>query len=271
MINHTLKRQITKIVMTIVITVVSFNLPGLDAQATGPSVASFDVDQLIILSTQGEGQMAVNVVYEAAQEAGNWGPAPGDSVVYDRFMMRQIRGAVIDFDDIPAQCYDDTLVANPGECEANFRELEIQVRFGPSFFTTPTEEGKDIRQADDVLATFIEEVGHSWQEYAYETQGAMSGARQRQTSLSEAERWARGREYQIKMYILHLDGEYLDLSAEERELMLMHICQSDGYANPMGAEVPSYGAPPNWVNGDAWVTSAPTLSEHMDFCASQLH
>lgn len=270
MFNDTLKQQITKIVMAIIIAVISLNYSAFNAQATGPMAAELDVNQLITMSTKGEGQAAVSAVYEVAIGLGYWGPAPGDSVVYDKFMMRHIRGAVIDFDDVPAQCYDESVMVDTASCEARFRELEAQVRFGPSFFTTPTEDGKLIRAADDILATFIEEVGHSWQEYAFETHGAMRGPRKRQTTLEEAGYWSKGREYQIKMYILNLDGDVLELSDEQREIMLAQICQGDGYANPLGAEVPNFGPPPDWVRTDAWVTSTPTLSDHMEFCASQL-
>ena len=270
MFNNNLNHRITKIVMAIIITVISVNFSAFNAQATGPLAVDLDINQLITLSLQGEGQTAVNTVHNAASGLGNWGPAPGDSVVYDKFMMRHIRGAVIDFDDVPAQCYNDSVMVDTTSCEARFRELEAQVRFGPSFFSTPTEDGKLIRVADDVLATYIEEVGHSWQEYAFETYGSMSGPRQRQTALEEAAYWSKGREYQIKMYILDLDGEFLELSDEQREIMLAQICQGDGYANPLGAEVPNFGPPPNWVRTDTWVTSTPTLSDHMEFCASQL-
>ncbi|MCI0711860.1 MAG: hypothetical protein L0154_17015 [Chloroflexi bacterium] len=270
MFNHNLKQQITKIVMAVIIVVVSLNYWAFSAQATGPIGAELNVNDLITLSAQGEGQVAVNAVHGAARGLGNWGPAPGDSVVYDKFMMRHIRGAVIDFDEVPAQCFEKSAMVDTATCEARFRELEAQVRFGPSFFTTPTEDGKLIRVADDVLATFIEEVGHSWQEYAFETQGAMNGPRQRQTTLTEAEYWSKGREYQIKRYILNLDGEYLDLSETQREIMLAQICQGDGYANPLGAEVPNFGPPPNWVRADAWVNTTPTLNDHMEFCTSQL-
>lgn len=269
MFNHTVKQGITKVVMATIIAAISLNISAFSAQADGPSAIALNISQLITLSAEGEGQAAVNTVYEAAYELGNWGPAPGDTVVYDKFMNRNIRGAVLDFDEIPAQCYEKP--ADPDTCEANFRELETQVRFGPSFFTTPTEDGKLVRAADDVLATFIEEVGHSWQEYAFETHGTMSGSRQRQTALSDAEYWAKGREYQIKMYILKLDGEYLELSDEQRAITLMQICQDDGYANPLGAEVPGFGPPPDWLGADAWVTTTPTLSEHVDFCTGQLN
>ncbi|MBN1966098.1 MAG: hypothetical protein JW910_15720, partial [Anaerolineae bacterium] len=121
---------------------------------------------------------------------------------------------------------------------------------------------------DDVLSTYIEEVGHSWQEYLYETDGLGSGPRTRPTGYYEAMHFAPGSEYQVKLYILNLDGTVLHLSAEERARFVDAICEADGYANPVGREVPAYGAPTGWPNPEGWPTVAPTEAEHAALCTT---
>jgi hypothetical protein len=245
------------------------------AKASGPAAMNEqDILRFYEMAQEGRGQEALNEVASNAQELGAWAAAPGDAVVFDPYMMRQVRGAVIDYDDVPEACNATHRgrieTTNADMCINEFRTKEAQVRFGMSFFSTPTDDGLIIRTPDDVLATYIEETGHSWQEYAFETEGRYDGNRSRQTSMSDSLQWGAGREYQIKVYILSLDGDYITLSEGQRTTLLQQMCNGDGYANPLGKDVPAYGAPPNWPNPDAWPVEAPSLSEHMEFCASQL-
>ena len=268
----TRQKRIVQLIIFMVLLIIAnpFDFGNQSAQAVGPGLESLDVTYLVDLTQQGSGQQAVETVSSVAVTAGNWGPAPGDQIVFDPYMRRAIRGAVLDYDEVPESCFDPRGAADPQMCVNAFHSTEVAVRFGPSFFTTPTEEGHIIRTPDDVMSTFIEESGHSWQEYAFETDGKMSGERIRETTIEDAHFWKKGREYQVKMYILNLDGEYLDLSDSQRTALLNAICGSDGYANPLGVEVPGYGPPPEWPAPDQWPTAAPRLSDHMDFCSANL-
>src|SRR5690606_39726065 len=66
-------------------------------------------------------------------------------------------------------------------------EEERHVRFGRALFMNDCGTNAPVPRAsvDDVLATYIEEMGHSWQEYYYETEGRGEGPRTRQTLRSE--------------------------------------------------------------------------------------
>ena len=121
----------------------------------------------------------------------------------------------------------------------------------------------DARDVDDILSVYIEEVGHSWQEYCYETEGQCRGERTRQTSWGEGQMRVAGWEYQVKMYLLSLDGDLLDLSEAERVELVAAICE--GYANPRFSVVTS-SPPPGWVNPEGWPTSPPTSEEIDALC-----
>jgi hypothetical protein len=232
--------------------------------ATGMALAAApEVSTLQDLVASGQGDVALAQVAAEALARGNWQPAPGDMVAYDPRMNRDLRGGVIDFDEI--DCSGSILLED--ECLAQFHALEQLVRFGPSLFTTPVNGETVLRPAfDDLLSTFIEESGHSWQEYLYETNGRGTGARTRETSLAESERWWHGREYQIKRYILNLDGDLLALSDQQRGNLRTQICE--GYANPIGYDVPAWGAPAGWPRPEGWPTAAPSADELAAFCAS---
>lgn len=251
----------------VLLTVAFFSRSAVVAVDDAPHL---DVEHLYTLAQNGEGQQVILEVAAVAQARGAWSAAPGDELVFDPYMPRRFRGAVIDFDEAPPACFDPRGAFDTQRCVDEFRAKETQVRFGLSLFSTPTDKGVVIRTPDDVLATFIEETGHSWQEYAFETNGQMIGQRVRQTSLVEAQHWARGREYQVKMYLLSLDGEYLALSDNQRRMLLEQICKHDGYANPLGQAVPAYGSPHHWPHPEGWPVAAPTLDSHMAFCTSQL-
>lgn len=224
-----------------------------------------EVETLYELVQAGEGEAALEQVVALAAAVGGWIPAPGDEVVFDPDMARWIRARLRYFDDPPPHCaqmYEDET-----ECLARGRLIERQVRIGYSLFSTRTQDGSEVIRPtlDDVLATYVEEVAHSWQEYMYETEGRGSGERTRPTTFEEAERWTPGREYQAKTYVLGLDGVLLELSVEERAMLQAQICV--GYANPTGYPVPSYGPPAGWPIPEAWPTSAPSAAELSDFCA----
>lgn len=266
------KWQIAEIIIAIVLLIISNDrVFGKPVEAVGPGLADLNVRGLTVLVQNGDGQTAVEQVHVLANALGNWGPAPEDLLIFDPYMMRDYRGAVIDYDEVPAGCFDPSGAADSEICVELFHISEASVRFGPSFFTTRTEAGEVIRTPDDIMATFIEETGHSWQEYAFETDGKMSGARIHQTLLEDSLYWAKGREYQVKKYILSLDGEYLDLSIDQRAALLAAICTSGSYANPLGAAIPEFGIPPGWPAPEHWPTIAPTLSDHMNYCSAQLN
>lgn len=232
------------------------------ASADGP-----DMNTVLGLVEGGQGILAVQAVAAEAAARGGWAIAPGDELAYDRFMDRQVRGASVDFDEAP-NCSNPKITFDQQACLENFRAMERAVLFGPSFFTTPQPDGSVLPRPafDDLLSTFVEEASHSWQEYLYETNGVGTGARTHETTLAESKRWSRGREYQVKMYILNLDGKLLQLSDMQRSTLKAQICGD--YANPMGHEVPSYNAPAGWPHPEGWPTAAPAQVEFDAFCAA---
>ncbi len=269
MFNYNLtqtKEQILKIIVSIIILMTTFGqLAGNlgQAWAIGPRLVDVNENELIALVETGQGQIAVEQIAELAYNLGHWEPAPGDVIIFDPYMQRRYRGAVVDYDELPPACAD---TFDPAECAAEFERMETQVRFGRSFFTTRQQDRSELpRSGDDIMSTFIEETGHSWQEYQYETFG-QGGERQRLTTLEEANYWAAGREYQIKRYILSLDGDLLELSDSQRGALMDAIC--NGYASPTGAEVPAYGPPDGWPNPNGWPTSNPTWEEQTEFCGT---
>lgn len=258
------KRLIGKVLIAVVICILASH--QLNALAAGPNLKDINVEEWVHMAQNGNGQTAIMQVSEVAFAIGHWGPAPNDTLVYDPMMSRQVRGAVIDFDELPTACTGDNakMTFDAEECANEFWAKEPTVCFGRSFFTTPQDDGSVIiRTADDLLTTFIEETGHSWQEYLFETNGR-GGERTHLTTLEDSRYWAAGREYQVKRYILSLDGSLLNLSDEQRTNLKSQICI--GYANPIGAEVPAYGAPTDWPNPDGWPTINPTLDELTNFC-----
>lgn len=262
-----LHHWIQKAIIVVFVTIIIANFL-IDRQP--PTIGSSDIsiDELLALEARGEGQAAVTLVSQLAYELGHWVPAPGDTIVYDPLMSHRCRGATIDYDELPEACTSNRpeITFDSEICASEFREQEPTVRFGRSFFTTPLGNGNVVpRTMDDVLATFIEETGHSWQEYLFETNG-QGGERIHPTTLEESHYWSPGREYQVKRYILSLDGTLLNLSPVQRANTITYICT--GYANPIGSEVPPYPAPPKWPNPDGWPTINPTPDEFTDFCST---
>lgn len=232
------------------------------ATAAGP-----DMSIIVEMVNSHHEMSALEIVVTTAADLGGWGPAPGDQVVYDEAMPWWVRGEVLTADLPPAECAiprfshsDHCLMASPAH--------EHQIRFGQALFFDTQEDGTASPRPlfDDVLSTYIEEVGHSWQEYLYETGGLGSGPRIILTTWEEAFRWRPGREYQIKRYILNLDESLIVLSEGERDRLLACICDPDGYANPLGHDVPPYGSPPGWPQPDRWLVTTPSQDDLQAFC-----
>lgn len=235
------------------------------AEAAAP-----DQTNLYQLVIEGQGSTAVKQVADAARDWGNWQPAPGEKVVFDSSLAWSVRGEVMIRDLVPEECQVPKMARMmPDECGADLVTRQNLVRFGESMFYEPQPDGSTLPRPtfDDVLSTYIEEVGHSWQEYFFETEGLGSGPRTHLTRWDEAARWGRGWEYQIKMYILNLDGTLLNLSDLEYGRLKANICDSDGYANPMGRDILVYGAPAGWPNPEGWPVAAPTPEFFETFCA----
>ena len=154
------------------------------------------------------------------------------------------------------------------DCLIDYSLKENWVRLGRAMFVTSVEDGTPAPQPvfDDLLATYIEEVGHSWQEYLYETDGLGSGPRLHPTAWEDGNFYQIGWEYQIKRYVLSLDGDLLSLSDAARARLIGDICDADGYANPSRGHIPVYGAPAGWPHADHWPTVAPAPGELQSFC-----
>lgn len=231
--------------------------------AAGPDLVS-----LYDLVQTGQGSVALEQVSAYAEQVGGWGPAPGNTVVYDPALPWNVRAEVMVRDLPPGECAIPRLARFTEECGLDLVSQQDLVRFGRSTFVNPQPDGSVLLRPafDDLLSTYIEELSHSWQEYLFETEGLGSGPRVLQTNWEDVSYWSHGWEYQAKRYVLSLDGILLSLSDEEREALKRYICDDDGYANPLGHEVPGYGAPAGWPNPDGWPTTDPTPEDLQAFC-----
>ncbi|HEX3053809.1 MAG TPA: hypothetical protein VHP83_24330 [Aggregatilineaceae bacterium] len=228
--------------------------------------ASDDPVTLFQMAESGQAEAALDIVSASAAQIGGWGAAPGDEIVFDPSLARGIRASILVIDLPPGECSLPKLARNRQECVDDYTAKQNQIRFGRSMFSTADEQGN--RQPrpvfDDLLSTYIEEMGHSWQEYLYETEGRGVGPRNILTSWEEGNYWAHGWEYQVKMYVLSLDGRWLFLSVAERTELKSNICT--GYANTEHYYIPAYSAPPGWPNPEGWPTTKPSSEALQDFC-----
>lgn len=221
------------------------------------------------LLARDQGDIAVQRLADIARERGGWASAPGDVAVFDASMLRLKRASTVAIDVPPTDC----AVSTKGEpqnldCGRDFQHQQHQLRFGRLTFMSPLSNGTfQPRRLDDMLSVYIEEVGHSWQEYCYETEGRCAGERTRPTTWRAGKRLVTGWEYQVKRYILSLDGQQLILSESERTELMSAICE--GYANPRYRPVPEYSAPPGWPHPEGWPTHAPSADELQAFCAAE--
>ena len=235
-----------------------FRLTSQPTHALNPNNSAPALFELVS-NDQGDG--AVGQLAALAVARGGWGPAPDDEVVYDAHLRSSQRAStqVSDYADDCEQSKFDR--PGPG-CFTDFTTQQFLVRFGFFTFADETDDGATVPRAlDDMLSIYIEEVGHSWQEYLFETEGRGSGERVRLISAFESKYWAAGWEYQVRRYLLSLDGTWLTLSDAERHEIWTAMCTKKGYANPTNHVVPTYGPPPGWPNPAGWPTIAPTPNE----------
>lgn len=149
----------------------------LNARTHAATVDTLDVQGIYQQLEAGQGDLVLQSVARLAERRGGWTFAPGDAVIFDPGMRAVRRAATIRVDDPPPSCNDTRQIYRDGmdreTCIAAYQAVERQLRFGLSTFSNPLPDGSsEPRQAfDDVLATYIEEAGHSWQEYFYETEG----------------------------------------------------------------------------------------------------
>jgi len=234
-------------------------------------VAALGPDQMALFeqAQNSIAEAALQTVADTALALGHWAPASGDEIAFDAGMARNVRGAVLVPDTAPFECSDRKLSRGMDACQRDFTVGQNLVRFGPSLFSTVMSDGsREARPVfDDLLSTYIEKTGHSWQEYLNETEGRSTGECVHPTTWEETVRYQHGWEYQVKAYILSLDGSLIRLSSEERHELYVVICDAKGYANPMGDAKPSYGPPADWPNPQGWPVSAPTADEFAAFCA----
>lgn len=221
----------------------------------------------LLLVTKDQGELAVQILSQVAAERGGWQPSPGDTVVFDPHLPPFKRASTVAVDLPPTDCESpDRADRIHPDCRRDYQREQNLLRFGIYTFVddAPEATGAYVRRPlDDILSVYIEEAGHSWQEYCYETEGRCQGKRTRITTWGEGSTRAAGWEYQIKMYILSLNGNLLSLSAAEQRELVSAIC--DGYANPIFSPVEGE-APPGWPNPEGWPVRKPTLDEFANFC-----
>ena len=245
---------------------------AISALSVGP-LSTQNLDGLalheLVLSDQGD--HALQLLSEEALARGGWAPALGDVVVFVPNMVEFLMARTVAIDigpdncDLPRTPLVRKLEPPNPDCGRDFQAHQNEIQFGPGSFLI--EVGFDMvepRPLDDILSVYIEEVGHSWQEYCYETEGRCQGERTQMTTWGQGMQLASGWEYQVKMYILGLDGNLLHLSEDERIALRNQIC--DGYANPIYSKVLPYGPPDSWADPEAWPLAAPSLAEYATFC-----
>jgi hypothetical protein len=246
---------------------VSLYVFHLTAQTTRATSVTSDPGVLYELVANGQGNEALQQLAALADARGGWGPAPGDEVTFAPTMRLAVASTEA-IDAPPEDCaVPDPSVPPSSDCKRDYQRDQNLVRFGPATFETTQRDGTVAPRAtaDDILSVYIEEVGHSWQEYCYETEGRCQGERTRITTWIEGKQRAAGWEYQMKMYILSLDGTWLELSNGERAALTTAICS--GYANPRYTGVSPYGPPPGWPNVAGWPTTAPSVEAFQQFCS----
>lgn len=238
--------------------VVGISIPRVPSQQT----SGRDFYMLII---EGHGDAAIQQLADIAASRGGWGPAPGDMVVFDPDLSDTMRGATVIIDSPPRDCeFPDRPDRRILDCDGDYVHQQSLVRFGVYTFVDQDGDGLYIAHTlDDMLSSYIEEVGHSWQEYCHETKRHCAGERMRNTTWEDGEVWIAGWEYQIKRYILNLDGTLLALSVMERETLLSQIC--DGYARPVFSPVET-APPPGWPQPECWPTTVPSRDELETLC-----
>lgn len=258
-----------------ILAILAITLHALVAQPPVSAKHPLDTAHLHALVSEGDGALAVQFTAAEAAQRGGWAAAPGESLAYDAELARPVRGAVRIVDVPPVECSDPRLHRLTARCTQELTHEQNLVRFGCMTFSDLDSDGTLTPRAlpDDILATYIEEVGHSWQEYLYETEGRASGPRTRAITWDDSLYFTPGWEYQVKRYILSLDGVWLRLSDEYRAELTHAICKtadgvSTGYANPSGHAVLSYGPPPGWPNSAGWPLGAPSAGELAAFCTS---
>jgi hypothetical protein len=234
-------------------------------QATGAIHSNISALTLYERVVNGQGDVAIQELAALAKARGGWEPAPGTAVFVPTMHLTVASTIAIDMPPQDCTVQDPTAPQSP-ECGRDFQREQDLVRFGPATFAETLHDGMFVPRAsvDDVLSVYIEEVGHSWQEYCYETEGRCQGDRTRLTTWGEGKQRANGWEYQIKMYILSLDGTWLALSDRERAELSAAVCT--GYADPQYAVMSADGPPPGWPNPAGWPTAAPTPDDFQVFC-----
>jgi hypothetical protein len=254
------------VVISLIVLGLGSYLLRLAPQMTKATVPEYTALDLFELAANGQGDAAVQDLAALAETRGGWGPAPGDETAFAPTMRLAVASTVA-IDEPPQDCTipDRTQPRNP-DCGRDFQRDQNLVSFGPETFEMMRRNGTSAPRAtvDDILSVYIEEVGHSWQEYCYETEGRCQGERTRITTWIEGKQQAAGWEYQTKMYILSLDGTLLKLSSGERAQLSSSICA--GYADPRYTGVSAYGPPPGWPNPAGWPTTTPTQEQFQAFC-----
>lgn len=239
-------------------------LPGIESPDSAVAQTVNTPDFLALIDNDA-GSIALQQLAEIAADRGGWGPAPGDVIVFDPTMPGSKRASTVAIDVPPSDCESpDPADQMHRECGRDYEHQQHLVRFGVYTFVDQQTDGPYVPRAlDDILSIYIEEVGHSWQEYCYETEGRCSGERTRLTTWGEGSTRVAGWEYQVKRYILSLDGSLLALTAAEHNELRAEIC--DGYANPIFSPVET-APPPGWPNAEGWPTAHPTAAEFEALC-----
>jgi hypothetical protein len=264
-----------RLLLVIMAVIVAAVFPGGRAARAPVNAISDDSDDRHTLLSlfelaQQDGEAAVAALTSLALDSGGWAPAPGIIPAFDPLMPAHARAAIRVIDQAQAECADPKLARVIQYCNYNFVLEQDTIRFGVLTFASPGAEEELVPRSapDDILATYIEEAAHSWQEYFHETDGTGAGPRTKKTTWDDGARWMPGWEYQAKAYVLSLDGRYLELSEDERARLRRDICSPFGYANPLGKVITRYGPPPGWPNPEGWPTTNLYLADLEAFCST---
>ncbi|MCD4687499.1 MAG: hypothetical protein K8S97_16335 [Anaerolineae bacterium] len=224
------------------------------------------------MTTVGEGQLAVDILAEAAKEIGGWEPAEGFPVSFVNDLSDVVPDATTGTRGI-------TLIPNPGmeyprlfglpphsDVSSWVADRAVSGSMGiyvsPQTFLNIAGDAPHTATGD-LLAIYIEEVIHSHQYNLYEHAGDSAGTIIRVINRAVQDAYGNAWEYEAKRYILSLaDAGNLHISGEQRE-HLVNTMRPGNYANISGATgFPDiYSFPNDWMPG-YWVEDWKAEQEH---------
>ncbi len=197
------------------------------------------------------GQLAVEILAQAANDFGPWAPPPEYEITYASTL--SVRGQVVPIFSIEVYSTTLSLCFEPQDWCKNNYEIYVQqnqiIKFGPGLFLlNPNDSASPLRpNTGDMFSTFIEESGHAWQ--ILQT-GGFSESPDNPEALEEKNT---GYEFQVKAYVLYLSQNGIELSSQQMGRLCQDITIPGGYGYvDENDTLPNASPPDNWPYRDLW-------------------